>query len=60
GDSPGRPDRHLEDGPLPGRLKNGTRAITVSLPADQRVHFRYRFDDVSAVGHDGCNSYLHT
>ncbi|MDH6580480.1 isoamylase early set domain-containing protein [Kitasatospora sp. MAP5-34] len=46
--------------------KNGTRSVTVALPAESRVHFRYLahgdywFDDDQADGHDGTNSYLHT
>ncbi|MEV6012945.1 isoamylase early set domain-containing protein [Streptomyces sp. NPDC051976] len=46
--------------------KDGTRAVTVSIPAERRVHFRYLahgdywFDEESADGHDGQNSYLRT
>jgi 1,4-alpha-glucan branching enzyme len=46
--------------------RNGTRTVTVPLPADQRIHFRYLahgdywFDDDHADGHDGTNGYLHT
>ncbi|MEY9964093.1 1,4-alpha-glucan branching enzyme [Streptacidiphilus sp. MAP12-16] len=51
--------------PLAAR-KDGARAVTVTLPLEQRVHFRYLahgdywFDDHDADGHDGRNSYLHT
>jgi 1,4-alpha-glucan branching enzyme len=56
-----RPGAH----PLRAR-KDGTRSVTVTLPAEQRVAFRYLahgdywFDDDSADDHDGTNSYLHT
>ncbi|MDH6137863.1 1,4-alpha-glucan branching enzyme [Kitasatospora sp. MAA4] len=46
--------------------RNGTRSVTVALPADERVCFRYLahgdywFDDEGADGHDGTNGYLHT
>ncbi|WP_327364118.1 isoamylase early set domain-containing protein [Streptomyces sp. NBC_01296] len=45
---------------------NGTRAATVTLPANSGHSFRYLaagdywFDDDSADGHDGANSRLHT
>ncbi len=51
--------------PLRAR-KDGSRSITVAMPTEQRVHFRYLadgghwFDDDSADGHDGSNSYLQT
>ncbi|MFE6054912.1 hypothetical protein ACFQ6N_29525 [Kitasatospora sp. NPDC056446] len=40
--------------------------MTVEMPAEQRVAFRYLardgnwFDDQEADGHDGANGYLHT
>ncbi|MFI6448295.1 isoamylase early set domain-containing protein [Kitasatospora sp. NPDC050543] len=46
--------------------EDGTRAVTVSMPAEQRVQFRYLahgdywFDETGADGHDGRNGYLHT
>ncbi|MEY9964249.1 1,4-alpha-glucan branching enzyme [Streptacidiphilus sp. MAP12-16] len=51
--------------PLRAR-KDGTRAITVAMPTEQRVRFRYLahgdywFDEDSADGHDGTNCYVHT
>jgi 1,4-alpha-glucan branching enzyme len=51
--------------PLAAR-KDGTRAVTVSVPAEQRVHFRYLahgdywFDEDCADGHDGQNSFVRT
>jgi 1,4-alpha-glucan branching enzyme len=45
---------------------DGTRAVKVALPLDQRIGFRYLahgdywFDDEHADAHDGRNSYLHT
>lgn len=46
--------------------KDGSRSVTVAMPAEQRVHFRYLaegdhwFDEEGADGHDGHNGYLHT
>jgi 1,4-alpha-glucan branching enzyme len=46
------------------RRSNGTRSVTVALPAGQRVHFRYLasggrwFDDPEADGHDEEGSVL--
>ncbi|MET7617972.1 isoamylase early set domain-containing protein [Streptomyces sp. NPDC005408] len=43
-----------------------SRAVTVTLPGEQRYGFRYLaygdywFDDQDADGHDGHNSILHT
>ncbi|MFF4818889.1 isoamylase early set domain-containing protein [Kitasatospora sp. NPDC001309] len=45
---------------------DGMRAVTVAMPTEQRVAFRYLahgdhwFDDQDADGHDGMNGYLHT
>ena len=45
---------------------DGLRAVSVTVPAESRVHFRYLahgdywFDEESADGHDGANGYLHT
>lgn len=45
---------------------DGTRAVTVSLPTAQRMHFRYLaegdhwFNEEAADGHEGDNSLLHT
>ncbi|MGN5382461.1 isoamylase early set domain-containing protein [Streptomyces lasalocidi] len=45
---------------------DGTRAVTVTLPVDQQLGFRYLahgdywFDEDDADGHDGRNSLLHT
>ncbi|WP_436775896.1 isoamylase early set domain-containing protein [Yinghuangia sp. YIM S09857] len=44
--------------------KDGSRAVTVALPDEQRMSFRYLahgghwFDEPDADGHDGRNSYL--
>jgi hypothetical protein len=41
------------------------RAVSVTVPADTRMRFRYLgqgdhwFDEQDADGHDGINSYLH-
>jgi hypothetical protein len=46
--------------------KDGSRAVKVTVPADQRLAFRYLahgdywFDEDAADGHDGRNSLLHT
>ncbi|MEV6013163.1 isoamylase early set domain-containing protein [Streptomyces sp. NPDC051976] len=56
-----RPGAH----PLAAR-GDGTRAVTVQMPAEQRVHFRYLahgdywFDEDGADGHDGQNGYVRT
>ncbi|RKE17215.1 isoamylase early set domain-containing protein [Streptomyces sp. TLI_171] len=56
-----RPGAH----PLTAR-QDGSRAVTVALPHDQRLAFRYLahgdqwFDEDGADGHDGRNSLLHT
>lgn len=45
---------------------DGTRAVTVALPAEVTHAFRYLaagdywFNDAGADGHDGANSRLHT
>ncbi|MFJ9412203.1 isoamylase early set domain-containing protein [Streptomyces sp. NPDC101393] len=45
---------------------DGARAVTLTLPREQRYSFRYLahgdnwFDDDHADGHDGHNSVLHT
>ncbi|MFF1343081.1 isoamylase early set domain-containing protein [Streptomyces sp. NPDC058290] len=45
---------------------DGTRAVTVTLPVNQRHGFRYLasgghwLDEDGADGHDGLNSLLHT
>lgn len=44
--------------------EDGTRAVTVAVPGDERLRFRYLahgghwFDEADADGHDGRNSYL--
>jgi 1,4-alpha-glucan branching enzyme len=46
--------------------QDGTRAATITVPHDRQIAFRYLaqdnhwFDDDTADGHDGHNSYLHT
>ena len=46
--------------------KDGMRAVTVAVPGEQQVAFRYLahgdywFDEQDADGHDGMNGYLHT
>ncbi|MGW2256014.1 isoamylase early set domain-containing protein [Kitasatospora sp. NPDC001660] len=46
--------------------KDGMRSVSVTLPVESRIHFRYLaedglwFDDLEADGHDGTNGYLHT
>ncbi len=46
--------------------EDGMRAVSVTMPAETQVHFRYLahggnwFDDHQADGHDGTNGYLHT
>ncbi|MGP3685803.1 isoamylase early set domain-containing protein [Streptomyces sp. IBSNAI002] len=56
-----RPGAH----PLVERL-DGSRAVMVTLPVDQRHEFRYLadgghwLDEEEADGHDGRNSLLHT
>lgn len=43
---------------------DGTRAVKISMPSGQRVHFRYLadgghwFDDPDADGHDGHNCFV--
>ena len=45
---------------------DGARCVTVAMPKEQRVQFRYLaegghwFDEDGADGHDGRNSFLHT
>ena len=45
--------------------EDGMRAVSVTVPADTRMPFRYLgqgdhwFDEQDADGHDGTNSYLH-
>ncbi|WP_331729966.1 isoamylase early set domain-containing protein (plasmid) [Kitasatospora sp. NBC_00070] len=45
---------------------DGSRAVTVALPHDQQLGFRYLahgdywFDEDNADGHNGSNSLLHT
>lgn len=46
--------------------EDGTRAVSVTMPVDSRIRFRYLadgdhwFDEEAADGHDGVNSYLTT
>jgi 1,4-alpha-glucan branching enzyme len=46
------------------KQEDGSRAVTVRLPAGERVHFRYLadagqwFDEDEADGHDGQNNFL--
>ncbi|WTW97717.1 isoamylase early set domain-containing protein [Streptomycetaceae bacterium NBC_01309] len=46
------------------KRKDGTRAVSVQVPAEQRVYFRYLaegghwFDEADADGHDGRNGYI--
>jgi hypothetical protein len=46
--------------------KDGARAVSVVMPAEQRVAFRYLahgdywFDEDAADSHDGRNSIVHT
>jgi 1,4-alpha-glucan branching enzyme len=46
--------------------KDGMRAVSVTMPAETRICFRYLaqgdhwFDDPDADGHDGTNGYLRT
>lgn len=53
------------DNPFIARA-DGTRAVTIALPNEQRYAFRYLahgdywFDDENADDHDGRNSIVHT